>query len=60
MSEQIPTKMATSVVTDVFSYALCRWTLMKALVGILLLLMSAAGKQRSCLGLKPFLLTAVI
>jgi hypothetical protein len=46
MSEQITstTKMATSVVMDVFGYALYRWTLMKALVGILLLLMSAAGK----------------
>jgi hypothetical protein len=49
MSEQMtPTsKMATSVVMDAFGYALCRWTLMQALVGILFLLMSAAGKQRS-------------
>jgi hypothetical protein len=49
MSEQVTpySKMATSVVTDVFGYALCRWTLMKALVGILLLLMSAAGKHCS-------------
>jgi hypothetical protein len=36
--------MATSVVMDAFGYALCRWTLMKALVGILLLFMSSAGK----------------
>ncbi|XP_023724328.1 uncharacterized protein LOC111873651 isoform X2 [Cryptotermes secundus] len=47
MSEQItPTsKMATSVVMNVSGYALCRWTLTKALVGILLLLMSVAGSH---------------
>ncbi|XP_069686033.1 uncharacterized protein pwn isoform X2 [Periplaneta americana] len=47
MSESVTLtlKMATtSVVMDVFGYAFCRWTLMKALVG-LLLLMQVTGSQ---------------
>jgi hypothetical protein len=46
MSEELTqtSKMATCFVMGVFSYALCRWTLMKALVGLLLLLMCVAGK----------------
>jgi hypothetical protein len=35
--------MASNVVTDVSGYALYRWALMKALVGLSLLLMSVAG-----------------
>jgi hypothetical protein len=46
MSEKLNpnSKMATCFVMDVFGYADCRSTLMKALVGLLLLLMSVAGK----------------
>jgi len=58
MSEEVTltSKMATSVVMDVFGYTLCRLTL-KALVGLLLLLMSVAGKRRICCGLQPFFST---
>jgi hypothetical protein len=45
MSEKLTrtSKMATCFVTDVFGFADCRWALVKALVGLLLLL-SVAGK----------------
>jgi hypothetical protein len=45
--------MATSVVTDVYGYAVCRWALMQALVGLSLLLMSVAGKLEATEVLKP-------